>query len=119
MFHLYQTTLDKDKFEILLKQAEEYVETLNCTILACEFVMCNLDNTLAGMCDRLSLGNTGLIISDYKTGSLKKAYGKHKKPYTNLTDSSLDKYTLQLNFYKDFLESRGFEVEKMGNNLVQ
>jgi ATP-dependent exoDNAse (exonuclease V) beta subunit len=106
--------LDKDKFEILVRQAEEYVETLDCTILACEFVMCNSDNTLAGMCDRLSLSkNNKLIITDYKSGQLKKAYGKHKKPYTNLTDSSLDKYALQLNHYRDFLESRGFEVERM------
>ena len=106
--------LDKDKFKILLRQAEEYVETIQETILACEFVMCNLDNTLAGMCDRLSLSeNNKIIITDYKTGSLKKAYGKHKKPYTFLTDSSLDKYTLQLNHYRDFLESRGFEVERL------
>lgn len=105
--------LDSNKFEILLGQAEEYVETIQETILACEFVMCNLDNTLAGMCDRLSQGKEGLIITDYKTGSLKKAYGKHKKPYTHLTDSSLDKYTLQLNHYRDFLESRGFEVERL------
>lgn len=106
--------LDKDKFEILLRQAEKYVETIEETILACEFVMCNLDNTLAGMCDRLSLSeNNKIIITDYKTGSLKKAYGKHKKPYTFLTDSSLDKYTLQLNHYRDFLESREFEVERL------
>ena len=105
--------LDSNKFEILLGQAEEYVETIEETILACEFVMCNLDNTLAGMCDRLSQGKEGLIITDYKTGSLKNAYGKHKKPYTHLTDSSLDKYTLQLNHYRDFLESRGFEVERL------
>lgn len=106
--------LDKDKFEILLRQAEEYVETIQETILACEFVMCNLNNTLAGMCDRLSLSeNNKIIITDYKTGSLKKAYSKHKKPYTFLTDSSLDKYTLQLNHYRDFLESREFEVERL------
>lgn len=105
--------LDKNKFEILVKQAEEYVETIQETILATEFVMCNLDNSLAGMCDRLSLGKKGIVITDYKTGSLKKAYGKHKKPYTFLTDSSLDKYSLQLNHYRDFLESRGFKVEKL------
>ena len=106
--------LDSNKFEILVRQAEEYVETLDCTIIACEFVMSNMENTLAGMCDRLSLSNDNkLIITDYKTGQLKKAYGKHKKPYQFLTDSSLDKYSLQLNYYRDFLESRGFEVERL------
>jgi ATP-dependent exoDNAse (exonuclease V) beta subunit len=107
--------LDKDKFEILVKQAEDYVETISETIVACEFVMCNLDNTLAGMCDRLSLSdNNKLIISDYKTGQLKDSYGKyHNKPYGTLEASSVGKYSLQLNHYRDFLESRGFEVERM------
>lgn len=107
--------LDNNKFEILVKQAEEYVETVTNTILACEFVMCNADNTLAGMCDRLSLSeNNKIIITDYKTGQLKDSYNKfHARPYDFLEASSLGKYTLQLNFYKSFLESQGFEVERL------
>ena len=107
--------LDKDKFEILIKQATEYVESIQNPVLACEFVMCNYENTLAGMCDRLSLSeNNKIVITDYKTGQLKDSYGKfHSKPYNTLEASSLGKYTLQLNFYKSFLEARGFEVEKL------
>lgn len=107
--------LDSNKFEILVRQTEEYVETITDTILACEFVMCNKDNTLAGMCDRLSLSeNNKIVISDYKTGQMKDSYGKfHSKPYETLEASSVGKYSLQLNFYRDFLESRGFEVERL------
>lgn len=107
--------LDKNKFEILIRQAEEYVSNVEETIVACEFVMCNLNNTLAGMCDRLSLSkNNKIIITDYKTGQMKDSYGKfHSKPYEFLESSSVGKYSLQLNHYRDFLESRGFEVERM------
>lgn len=104
--------LDKNKFEILIRQAEEYVESIDKPTLACEFVMCNRDNTLAGMCDRISLGQKGLIITDYKTGQLKDSYNKfHKEPYGFLEASSIGKYSLQLNHYREFLEARGFVVE--------
>lgn len=106
--------IDKDTYRILLKQAEEYCNSVDMPILALEFVMGDSSIPLAGMSDAIhDLGNNKLLIRDLKTGQLKKAYGKHKEPYEFLTDSSLDKYTLQLSAYAKFLEDKGFEVEKM------
>lgn len=106
--------LDKDKFKILIKQAEEFVKTIEYPIIACEFVMCNKEDNLAGMCDLILLGETGLRIIDYKTGQMKDSYGKfHSKPYKYIDASSLGKYSLQLNHYKKFLEDSGFPVESL------
>jgi len=71
--------------------------------------MCNKEDNLAGMCDLLLLGETGLRIIDYKTGQMKDSYGKsHSVPYESIDASSVGKYSLQLNYYKSFLESSRF-----------
>jgi hypothetical protein len=106
--------LDSTKYTTLQKMAEQYVEDVKEPVVACEFVMCCPDDKLAGMCDSLLMGKTGLIIRDYKTGQMKDSYGKfHSKPYNKLPASSEGKYALQLNHYRHFLESRGFPVESM------
>lgn len=103
--------IDKTKLDILYKQVDDYCKSDMLPIVSLEQILC--DDKLAGMTDKILQGNDCFHIRDFKTGSLKKAYGKHKKPYDMLTDSSLDKYALQLSRYAKFLEDKGFPVGKL------
>lgn len=103
--------IDKEKLKILFKQVDEYCQSEMLPIISLEQILC--DDKLAGMTDKIMQGANGFHIRDFKTGKLKEPYGKHKKPYDMLTDSSLDKYALQLSRYSKFLEDKRFPVEKL------
>jgi hypothetical protein len=64
----------------------------------------------AGTLDKLLEGG---IIRDYKQGSLKEGYNMMNYPYEDLSDSSLNKYAVQVNHYRHALEEKGITINKM------
>lgn len=101
----------KEDMDKLLDMAKAYFKSVEEPVVALEFVLGN--DFVGGTVDKLLQGKEGLVLRDYKTGKVKGGYGKLKAPYQHLEDSSLSKYTLQLNCYRDILENHGFPVERM------
>lgn len=66
-----------------------------------------------GQIDRLVItAPKTCIIEDWKTnGDLNKGTGKMLAPYSDLPDTPLSHYRLQLSFYKSILEENGWKVE--------
>lgn len=74
------------------------------------------DENFAGTIDLIELlGDKKVILHDYKTNEdLYKKHGKLKAPYKDLDNTPFNKYTLQLNKYKELLEKmKGVEVVGM------
>lgn len=104
--------IDKNEIKTLFKQADDYIDVLNLPILELEFVVGN--DFLGGTIDKVLSGDKeSLVLRDYKTGKLKEGYSKLKSPYDYLDDSSLNKYTIQMNLYTKLLEEKGFNVSKL------
>lgn len=103
--------IDSKVMDKLFEMARNYFKSVEEPIVALEIVMGN--NIVGGTADKLLQGSKGLILRDYKTGQMKSAYGNLLKEYSHMEASTLDKYSLQLNGYRDLLESNGFPVEKM------
>ena len=74
------------------------------------------DENFAGTIDLIELlGDKKVILHDYKTNEdLYKKHGKLKAPFKDLANTPINKYTLQLNKYKELLEKmKGVEVVGM------
>ena len=82
-------------------------------IIVLEFVLGN--HIVGGQVDKIYTVNNQLVIRDYKTGTLKEAYNnrKLKTPFDFVDDSSLGKYSLQLNIYRQMLEDVGINVDRL------
>ncbi len=101
--------LDAEKVNRLLQSAEKYYqENKDLDIAALELTVGN--SKLAGTLDKLIEGG---IIRDYKTGELKQGWDYMYEPFTFILDSSLNKYSIQLNCYRQLLEEKGVKINKM------
>lgn len=87
-----------DKYYEISKVAEDYFFTVNPIIVAREKVMHCPIYKVAGTCDAEELGR----VTDYKTNEdiEKPGYNNLLGPVSDLTDSKLDVYKLQLNLYQ-------------------
>lgn len=101
--------LDAEKVNRLIQSAEKYYnDNKDLEVAALELTVGN--GKLAGTLDKLLEGG---IIRDYKTGELKQGFDYMYAPFNNLVDSSLNKYSIQLNCYRQLLEEKGVKINKM------
>ncbi len=73
------------------------------------------DGERVGQIDRLVItGKDSVIIEDYKTNvDIDKKIDKLKGIFSHLPPTTVSQYALQLNFYREILERRGYKVEAM------
>lgn len=100
--------ISKERVKKLIDVCEKYYNECEYEVAALELVVGN--EFYAGTLDKLLEGG---IIRDYKQGSLKDGYNMMKYPYEDLTDSSLNKYAVQVNHYRHALEEKGITINKM------
>lgn len=101
--------IDNNKVKKLIEVADGYYnDRKHIGVEALELVVGN--EVIAGTLDKLMEG--GLLV-DYKTGQLKTGYSPLLSPFNNMLDSSLNKYTIQLNTYRTLLEAKGVKINKM------
>lgn len=103
--------LNQADVQKLFKMATDYFKTVEEAVVALEIVMGN--EIVGGTADKLLEGQSGLVLRDFKTGKIKSSRDMLKTPYEYLQAGTIGSWTLQLNGYRDMLESNGFPVEKM------
>lgn len=100
---------------LLLPHVQEYWEGKDPANYVAEPFVVDVKNGRCGQIDLLEItGNKKCIIRDYKSNGDLEKLGQPaylKAPYTNLSNTPLNKYSLQLSFYKAIVESHGWEVE--------
>jgi hypothetical protein len=87
-------------------------------ILATELVVGDMDIPIVGTLDVLAQQDDRVVIMDYKTGKRITNEKKNKKmmlhPFNKFNDSSLSRYSLQLNLYRYLLHKHtGIWVEEL------
>lgn len=100
--------ISKERVKKLIEVCEKYYNECEYEVAALELVVGN--EFYAGTLDKLLEGG---IIRDYKQGSLKDGYNMMNYPYEDLSDSSLNKYAVQVNHYRHALEEKGITINKM------
>jgi hypothetical protein len=101
--------IDGDKVNRIIEVCERYYnDNKHLKVEALELVVGN--DVIAGTLDKLVEGG---LLRDFKTGSLKDGYDFMFSPFENLIDSSLNKYAIQLNVYRQLLEEKNIKINKM------
>lgn len=99
-----------------------YLDEVVCDILAkydpirTEAIVYSEKYMISGQLDLLVRNKEGLTIIDFKTDEEIKQENKYqnfKFPIDHLEESTINKYTLQLNIYRHLLELKGVEVNEM------
>lgn len=101
--------LDNQKINNLIDVCEQYYKDWNhIEVEALELVVGN--TKIAGTLDKLMEGG---LLRDFKSGQLKSGYEPLLSPFDDMIDSSLNKYALQLNTYRQLLEEKDIKINKM------
>lgn len=101
--------IDANKINRIIDVCEQYYKDWNhIEVEALELVVGN--EKIAGTLDKLMEGG---LLRDFKTGQLKPGYESLLNPFENLIDSSLNKYAIQLNTYRQLLEEKDIKINKM------
>lgn len=76
-----------------------------------ERILADTENKIAGTADLITLKDKQAIIWDHKTNELDKpAYNKFLPPLGHLEDNKMNRYGLQMSFYKRMVELQGIKV---------
>ncbi|GIV86037.1 MAG: hypothetical protein KatS3mg054_0066 [Chloroflexus sp.] len=104
----------QEEFHAYMDMAEAYMDAFMSEYvpLATESIVVNHASQVMGTIDVL-YWRDGIAIRDYKTGLMKSGYGNLLGPFSDMDDSTVSKWTLQLNCYRQCLESMGIEVTSM------